>query len=218
MADFTGISRFTRQRGAIPPAAIAAIVVAIIAILLFALNSGDDEDETAPQTAAPVAPPPVKPVDLASAPTQKAGGTEDGKSEAEKLERLYREGQTKRPFEDGYESEDVGRPVATPMISAFDYGVLDGRVRVGVFGNGSIPKYTTRQTGDEFIIEMPGEYKFFRPLERRLPIDAYRVNVARLETDASGMRIKISTSPPLEHEPFIIEDTYGLMLAFEPRR
>ena len=42
-----------------------------------------------------------------------------------------------------------------------------------------------------------------------------RASLGRYER---GMRMRIDVTPALKHEPFLIEDSRGLMIAFEPRK
>ncbi len=211
--------------------AVAALILIAAAVLIWLKYGRSAEVPTGLATLESADPEPIAAVnldqstDVESAP-RAAQGTADAAGD-----RLFNDGQRVLPFVDGYESEaeaaaNSGDPAPattahsdeTLRLNAFDFGVLDGRVRVGVFGNGPIPRYRTRKDGDRYLIEMTGQFEFSRPIDQTLTIEAYRVAGAELTRTTKGLTLSVSTAPPLNHVPFVIEDSYGLMLAFEPRR
>lgn len=148
---------------------------------------------------------------------------------------LFERGGRKIPLEDGLaggseasnkapgsgnnnDSSNTARQRKLHALDAFDYGVLDGRVRIGIFGKGPIPDYRVRLTQTDYIIDMPGEFRYLDQFGRALLIEQFGVRRAWLERTDRGMRMRIDVTQGLQHKPFLIEDAKGLIIAFEPRR
>ncbi|MGJ8670897.1 MAG: hypothetical protein ACSHXK_15530 [Oceanococcus sp.] len=102
-------------------------------------------------------------------------------------------------------------------LDAFDYGVLDGRVRIGVFGKGAIPDYRVKLNNTRYTIEMPGEFRYLDQFGKALVVEQFGVNRAMLERTSRGIRMHIEVTGGLKHKPFLIEDPKGLIIAFEPK-
>lgn len=216
---------------------LLTIVVAALVIGALSLLWPDEPAETADTGPAPqdrpAEPPAVAPVDFQQAEIEDDGPTTsqtrqtgaDGASAAARGDTdLFNRGTRKRPLTDGLaggrEAEAPGATTPAPRanaVDAFDFGILDGRVRVGVFGKGPIPDYRASVGDERITIEMPGEFRYVEEFSRALPIEAFGVDSARLMRDARGMRMVIDVTQGLKFEPFLIEDSRGLMVAFEPK-
>ena len=214
--------------------AMAVLVAAAtaVAVYLFSQSDRGDEDvateEDRQERLLGAAPPEEQPVDFQDtpieAPVNRSRTTADSSGDTSDL--FAREGK-KMPLTDGLaggreaQANSTSSPSPAPRVNAvdaFDYGVLDGRVRIGVFGKAAIPDYRVRVRNQTYVIEMPGEFRYVEDFGRTLNIDRFGVATARLERDARGMRMTIQATAGLKHEPFLIEDPRGLMVAFEPRQ
>ncbi len=232
-----------RQRGnAAMYVLLSVLVVAGAAGAIYLLSQNQDDSmpvEAMPsqeQAALSAEPPAIKEVNMQEAeiddtparqgrPAKTQANAEDDSDEAG----LFERGGRKIPLTDGLTggSESlIGADSTAPTgpsrkvhaVDAFDYGVLDGRVRVGVFGKGPIPDYRVRLSNDHYVIDMPGEFRYVENFNQALVIERFGVGQARLVRYERGMRMRIDVTPALKHEPYLIEDSRGLMIAFEPRK
>jgi hypothetical protein len=219
--------------------ALTALVAVGVAITLYFLTQNKEEPAKGMEPAsieavdpyARTEPPVIKPVDMQRTQIQELGKTTqqaDGTGDAHSgtTNSLFDRGGKKMPLTDGLaggsESNDATSRNAAPAtvvnaVDGFDYGVLDGRIRIGVFGKGKISDYRVSVTTGRYVIEMPGEYRYVEEFSRRLTIDQLGISAAQLKRDARGMRMIIEVTPALQHEPFLLEDRHGLIVAFEPR-
>lgn len=219
--------------------ALAVLVLVGVGIAVYLLSQADKAPkETAlPNQDAPlmnVEPPEIKSVDMQETevdwspqPSQPSTAERD---EVSSENGLFERGGRKIPLQDGLAGgteaqADAGSETAAPgtgrklhALDAFDFGVLDGRVRIGVFGKGPIPDYRVTLKQTEYVIDMPGEFRYLDQFGKALQIERFGVSSARLERSPRGMRMRIAVTQGLRHEPFLIEDSKGLMIAFEPRR
>lgn len=219
---------------------LSVLVVAGVGGAVYVLSQSDDEaapsDEmpTQEQAALSAEPPAIKQVNMQDteiddAPARQGRSVDDANADAEGEAGLFERGGRKIPLKDGLTggSESlIGSDATAPAsqkrkvhaVDAFDYGVLDGRVRIGVFGKGPIPDYRVRLTDDHYVIEMPGEFRYVENFSQGLSIERFGVAQASLSRYDRGMRMRIDVTAGLKHEPFLIEDSRGLMIAFEPRK
>lgn len=231
-----------RQRGnAAMYVLLSVLVVAGVAGAIYLLSQSDDDGapiEAMPsqeQAALSAEPPAIKEVNMQEAeiddtPARQGRPEELVVSDKSSDEAgLFERGGRKIPLTDGLTggSESlIGADSSAPAgpsgkvhaVDAFDYGVLDGRVRVGVFGKGPIPDYRVRLSNDHYVIDMPGEFRYVENFNQALAIERLGVGQARLARYERGMRMRIDVTPALQHEPYLIEDSRGLMIAFEPRK
>ncbi len=213
--------------------ALSALVIGV-AVAAFLVLRGQseqvqeaqlaEEQERVTQTLQ-AEPPTVKTVDLqkdavqrapAASPAAPSGSSRDAGG-------LFDRGGKTLPLTDGLAggSEIKGNEAMAAQrppnaVDFFDYGVLDGRVRIGVFGKGGIPDYRVSLGDGLIVIEMPGEFRYVEEFSRTLQIQQFGVSSAALGRDKRGMRMVIRVTPQLAHQPFLVEDPQGLMVAFEP--
>ena len=218
---------------------LAAAVIAVAVLAFFALREQAEpppeqataKPEQQEQQARHAEPPAVKTVDFQQAEIQQepeSSPEPEASSDADTERGLFERGGRARPLKDGLAggTEAQDDPGPSPQarsrpanaVDAFDYGVLDGRVRIGVFGKSGIPDYKASVSDSQIVIQMPGEFRYVEQFSRTLNINRFGVSSARLARDDRGMRMTITITPALRHEPFLIEDPHGLMVAFEPRR
>ena len=215
--------------------ALTALVVVGVgaAVYLLAQSKPSDESAELPQQDQPVLnaePEPFTAVDMQKAAIEVAGSSQPRPASAGKNaagDSLFERGGRKIPLEDGLaggteaSNENAAanpinnRPVHA--LDAFDYGVLDGRVRIGVFGKGAIPDYRVNLNNTRYTIEMPGEFRYLDQFGKALMVEQFGVNRAWLERSSRGMRMHIDVTRGLKHKPFLIEDPKGLIIAFEPK-
>lgn len=229
-----------RQAGASDNLKYIALTVgvAILVVIGLTLLWPDDSEEpavdqeAAPAQNRPAEPPEIKAVDLDEATTatprpQTTAAPNDDSAESDEDVDIFNRGERKRPLTDGLaggseepaKNPDAAAPTKrVNAIDFFDFGVLDGRVRIGIFGKGPIPDYKASVREREITIDMPGEFRYVEEFSRRLAIEALGVAGARLTRNARGMEMRIEVTAGLQHQPFLIEDKRGLIVAFEPRR
>lgn len=231
-----------RQRGnAAMYVLLSVLVVAGAAGAIYLLSQ--DEEQSMPAEAMPsqeqaalsAEPPAIKEVNMQEAEIDDTPARQGRSTQAQSGEQnddeagLFERGGRKIPLTDGLtggsesligadSSAPAGKPGKVHAVDAFDYGVLDGRVRVGVFGKGPIPDYRVRLSNDHYVIDMPGEFRYVENFSQALSIERFGVAQAHLGRYDRGMRMRIDVTPALQHEPYLIEDSRGLMIAFEPRK
>lgn len=237
------LSRISRQAGVASGLQYILLTIVVVALVIGGLSllwkddSGTDGTEQAgapdgselPSAAAPD----ITPVDLQqeraeqriSAPPRSQNGDAAAESGNKGAVDLFERGTRKVPLTDGLAGGSealVDRSSAAPPrangVDAFDFGVLDGRVRVGVFGKGPIPDYRASVGDERIVIEMPGDFRYVEEFGRALEVEAFGVDSARLQRDARGMRMIIDVTAGLKYQPFLVEDPRGLMVAFEPKK
>lgn len=236
MGSFVSTNRLRFQSGAgntLVYLAMAVLVAAAAAVAVYLVSqSGADDDLTTAEEhqerLLSAAPPEERPVDFQDTQIERPVTRPQTKPDsADDTSDLFAREGKKLPLTDGLAGGREAEPASTSSpspaprvnaVDAFDYGVLDGRVRIGVFGKAAIPDYRVRVRGQTYVIEMPGEFRYVEEFGRTLNIDRFGVASARLERDARGMRMTIQATAGLKHEPFLIEDPRGLMVAFEPRQ
>ncbi len=207
------------------------IIVIVIGTIASLRNNADTEEATVASNESsmqgPAEPPPIKTVDMQATAVEavaKTAPTMPATQKSRNDEMFARDQGRVLPLKDGLAggSEASNKPAAPASVAnavdAFDFGVLDGRVRIGVFGKSSIPDYRATVSKNEYLIEMPGQFQYVEEFSRTLKIEQFGVLSARIARDARGMNLRIAVSSDLAHEPFLIEDPHGLMVAFEPRR
>lgn len=211
-------------------ALVIAVAVAAFLVLRGQEHSAQEEvlvDEQARVSQTLKAePPPIKTVDMQKDAIQRKPQPSAPPRVAESAGQggLFDRGGKTLPLTDGLAggseikgNEAMAAERAPNAVDFFDYGVLDGRVRIGVFGKGGIPDYRVSVTDSLIVIEMPGEFRYVEEFSRTLQIQQFGVASAALARDPRGMRMSIGVTPQLAHQPFLIEDPQGLMVAFEPR-
>lgn len=224
-----------RQRGSSIYIVLSLLVLIAIGVVIFLLTQQDQaEVATLPEQDQPVLnaePPAIKPVDMQQAEIDSSlvnrptavSSSDKGTAEADLFSRRGR----KIPLEDGLaggSEAEMGSNATTSSaaarsrvhaLDAFDYGVLDGRVRIGVFGKGPIPDYRVKLTSSYYVIDMPGEFRYIDDFSRALVIERFGVARAQLSRSPRGIQLRIDVTKALKHQPFLIEDAKGLMVAFE---
>lgn len=230
-----------RQRGNAALYVVLSVLVVAGAGGAVYLLSQSEEDAPQPQempsqeqAALSAEPPAIKQVDMQDTviddrPAREGKAVDSQNNDSAGEAGLFERGGRKIPLKDGLTggSESlIGADAEAPAssarkvhaVDAFDYGVLDGRVRIGVFGKGPIPDYRVRLSNDHYVIDMPGEFRYVENFSQALSVERFGVARASLGRYERGMRMRIDVTPALKHEPFLIEDSRGLMIAFEPRK
>ena len=145
-----------------------------------AVKTVDMQDVLIQDNSASRFPTSTKPAESAS--TEKSPGSND----------LFERGTRKIPLEDGLAGGSEAQTAEAPAqdrsptatvhaLDAFDYGVLDGRVRIGVFGKGPIPDYRVSLKQTRYVIDMPGEFRYLDQFGSALVIEQFGVSRAWLE-------------------------------------
>ena len=213
--------------------ALAAILVVGVGIAVYLMSKSAQQSELAvlPSEDQPLLsaePPAITTVDMQQAEIDDTAARQarpKNPNDRSKAGDLFASNGRKIPLEDGLAggsealpngSSSTGRR-SVHAVDAFDYGVLDGRVRVGVFGKGPIADYRVSLNASDYVIDMPGEFRYLDEFSQALIVGQFGVKQARLERTARGMRMRIDVTPGLQHKPFLIEDPKGLIIAFEPK-
>lgn len=238
---FSPPMRFRRQKGAANTLlyiALTGLVAVAVALTLYLLT-GEQEPSSSQAEATPevpqlnAEPPPIQTVDMQEAkpetwpPARPRQPTPASPSTP--APGMFNRPGRKIPLTDGLAggSEAVKPATRTNLetaprstanaVDSFDFAVLDGRVRIGVFGKTAISDYRAQVSKARYVIEMPGEYRYVEEFSKALTIRSFGVSSAQLMRTPRGMRLVIDITPDLRHQPFLIEDPHGLMVAFEPR-